>query len=162
VIHSILDSHHFLAQQHIGGALVNRAAMRSTGVDAFDAGLFGTASAEAALMDPQQRLLLESCHEALSGRQTDLQEPDHSAAHVQPGRQTLSSTRIMRMGIDPSAIGVYVGISYTDYAQLVEAASGGVASTYTATGGSLSVAAGALLLHHFSFSLCKHWTQIFA
>jgi acyl transferase domain-containing protein len=37
--------------------------------------------------------------------------------------------------------GVFVGISYNEYAQLSAAASTAV-STYTATGGSLSVAAG--------------------
>lgn len=46
--------------------------------------------------------------------------------------------------------GVYVGISYSEYAQLSAARASSV-STYTATGGSLSVAAGVLLctqLHH--------------
>ena len=37
--------------------------------------------------------------------------------------------------------GVYVGISYSEYAQLCAARTSSV-STYTATGGSLSVAAG--------------------
>ncbi len=40
---------------------------------------------------------------------------------------------------DPT--GVFVGISYSEYAQLSAAVSPSV-STYTATGGSLSVAAG--------------------
>ena len=39
--------------------------------------------------------------------------------------------------------GVYVGISYSEYAQLSAARASSV-STYTATGGSLSVAAGVL------------------
>ena len=60
--------------------------------------------------------------------------------------------------------GVYVGVSYNEYAQLAAAQTSSV-STYTATGGSLSVAAGAMphvfasqlsRLHHSSDGLHLH------
>ena len=43
-------------------------------------------------------------------------------------------------------MGVYVGISYNEYSQLAAAQGPGM-SSYTATGGSLSVAAGLSRLH---------------
>lgn len=52
---------------------------------------------------------------------------------------------------DPT--GVFVGISYNEYAQLSAAVSSSV-STYTATGGSLSVAAGESSLPGFCVSDC--------
>jgi acyl transferase domain-containing protein len=74
-------------------------------------------------MDPQQRILLEMCHETLA------------AGKVQ-------SVELQHKELDHySDTGVYVGISYSEYAHAVASAIPGV-STYTATGGSLSVAAG--------------------
>ena len=68
-------------------------------------------------MDPQQRLLLHFSWDALSGT-----------------------------GMDPSSmasLGVYVGISSSDYGRLAAQYSGGL-SAFTATGSALSVAAGRL------------------
>src|SRR6185436_13234317 len=88
-------------------------------VDRFDAQFFGIAPREAVNMDPQQRLLLEVAWEALED------------AAVAPER--LSST----------LTAVYVGISTSDYSQLMLKNSGvnGI-NAYTGTGNAFSVAAG--------------------
>lgn len=108
----------------------------------FDAALFGITAPEAALMDPQQRLLLEAAYETLS-----MGPPPNQPTMLQPGqspgvRVPVSSTASGRHeGAGHTSSGVYVGISYAEYAQAAARAMPEV-STYTATGGSLSVAAG--------------------
>lgn len=79
------------------GTTCTRHAGLIAGIDEFDAQAFGISAREAAEMDPQQRLLLETAVEALEG-----------AGYV----------------IDPAVpanIGVFVGISTNDYAQLQSA-----------------------------------------
>jgi acyl transferase domain-containing protein len=89
----------------------------------FDASAFGVSAPEAALMDPQQRLLLEAAAEAL------LPSDDRGAA-------TKAAA-----AAGASACSVYVGISSMDY-QKLGSRYGGEVSAYSATGVSLSVAAG--------------------
>jgi acyl transferase domain-containing protein/SAM-dependent methyltransferase/acyl carrier protein len=90
-------------------------------VDGFDAAFFGVAPREAASMDPQQRLLLETSWEALERAG---QAPD-------------------RLG--GSATGVFVGFSSSDYAQLgLWSGDAGRIDTYSASGGTASVASGRL------------------
>ena len=91
----------------------------------FDAGFFNVSPAEAELMDPQQRLLLETVWSALEN------------SGYRPG--TL-----------PSATGVYVGVSATDYATLLSA-HGVPTDAYTATGNSH-----AMLANRISFFLDVH------
>ncbi|WIN00593.1 SDR family NAD(P)-dependent oxidoreductase [Actinoplanes oblitus] len=90
------------------------------GIDLFDAGFFDVPAREARSMDPQQRLLMETAWHALEDA-----------------------------GIDPAALrdtatGVFVGISYADYARLL--AQGGAADVdaYYGTGTALNAAAGRL------------------
>ena len=87
----------------------------------FDAAVFATAESEAVVLDPQQRLLLESTFEVYS------QHQGRAAAPLAPGK---------------SPVGVFVGISTPDYADLGKAHSS--IGVYTATGSALSVAAGRL------------------
>lgn len=109
----------------------------------FDAGLFGISAAEAALMDPQQRLLLEAAQEALSASPASTANSLGSRGVRTDGTGALqgmtASWKSAAHGYTGS--GVYVGISYAEYAQAAARAMP-EASTYTATGGSLSVAAG--------------------
>ena len=85
----------------------------------FDAEFFGIAGHEAVAMDPQHRMLLEVACEAL----------DHAALPA----PALAGTRT----------GVFVGISGNEYAHLTTADPGAV-DAWTATGASLSIAAGRL------------------
>ncbi|GAA2665018.1 beta-ketoacyl synthase N-terminal-like domain-containing protein [Streptomyces vastus] len=85
----------------------------------FDAEFFGIAGHEAVAMDPQHRMLLEVAREAL----------DHAALPA----PALAGTRT----------GVFVGISGNEYAHLTTADPGAV-DAWTATGASLSIAAGRL------------------
>ena len=87
------------------------------GAENFDGGLFAVQASEAVSMDPQQRLLLHFSWDALS------------CAGV--GSSSMAS------------LGVYVGISSTDYARLASVHSSGL-SAFTATGTAMSVAAGRL------------------
>ena len=82
---------------------------------AFDAAAFSIATAEAVLMDPQQRLLLESVAEALHGSVPAASATDSSVAVGQQG-----------------AVGVFIGISTPDYADLAKAYS--TISPYSSTG----------------------------
>eukprot|EP00964_Phaeocystis_antarctica_P010108 scaffold5531_cov79-Phaeocystis_antarctica.AAC.3 len=86
------------------------------GAEGFDSDRFGVSAAEAAAMDPQQRLLLEVSYEAL-----------HSA-----GRRR---HELLQSG---AALGVFVGITNTDFAAQLAVKD----SVYTATGAAVSIAAG--------------------
>ena len=81
----------------------------------FDPKMFGASVAEASLMDPQQRLVLEMMEE------------------------TISQVKAEEMWRGPE-VGVFVGISTPDFADLAKTYSD--ISTYSATGSALSVAAG--------------------
>ena len=89
-------------------------------VDLFDPGFFGISGREAESMDPQQRLLLEVAWEAL-------ENAGIAATHLRG-----------------SSTGVFVGITTSDYARLAAAENPTDLDVYTATGGSLNVAAGRL------------------
>jgi Beta-ketoacyl synthase, N-terminal domain/Phosphopantetheine attachment site len=78
--------------------------------DAFDAHAFGVSATEAALMDPQHRLLLEVAAEALG------------AVGDGSGRAAIAS-----------GCGIFVGLSWVDYATLIKAVQG--VTTFSATGG---------------------------
>ncbi len=95
-------------------------------VDHFDPQFFGISPREAATMDPQQRLLLETASEALE-----------SAG--------LASDRLAG-----SLTGVFVGITTSDYARLLQAGGPANADVYSATGGALNAAAGRIA---FTFGL---------
>jgi acyl transferase domain-containing protein len=84
--------------------------------EGFDSDRFGVSAAEATAMDPQQRLLLEVSYEAL-----------HSA-----GRRR---HELLQSG---AALGVFVGITNTDFAAQLAVKD----SVYTATGAAISIAAG--------------------
>ncbi|CAL8465602.1 g5138 [Coccomyxa elongata] len=115
------------AVARLDGRLPTRFAAFMEGVDLFDAGLFRISGAEAAAMDAQQRLLLEVSHEVIG-----------AAGAPETKSMAAAASAVSAAGDSP---GVFVGISYNEYAQLSAAAASSV-STYTATGGSLSVAAG--------------------
>jgi 3-oxoacyl-(acyl-carrier-protein) synthase len=93
--------------------------MRS--IDAFDAAAFGLSAGEAVAMDPQHRLLLEA------------------AVKLRASRPKAPSQ-------NPDATGVFIGISWTEYAQLA-VAHGQVVGTYSAQGAVLSVACGRISYH---------------
>lgn len=86
-------------------------------IDGFDAAFFGIAPREAVTLDPQQRLLLECAWEALE-----------DAAEA-PDRLVNSAT------------GVYVGITTSDYARILQR-TGEDSDVYSASGTALNAAAG--------------------
>ncbi|MFI2437078.1 SDR family NAD(P)-dependent oxidoreductase [Streptomyces sp. NPDC018693] len=90
------------------------------GIDRFDARFFDVPAREAENLDPQQRLLLESAWHAL----------EHGG--IDPTR--LKGTRT----------GVFVGISYADYARLLARAGTDRIDAYYGTGTALNAAAGRL------------------
>lgn len=96
-------------------------------VDLFDAAAFGISSPEASLMDPQQRLLLEATHQVLA------------TTALQPSSTSLVSAAKLAHG---SSVGVFVGVSSSDYNKLGLKYGGGAVSAFTSTGASLSVMSG--------------------
>ena len=86
------------------------------GIELFDPGFFGIAPREAACIDPQQRLLLEVCQRALED------------AALVPG------------ALAGQPVGVFVGISGSDYGRLAAAATD-APEGYFAAGTALSIAA---------------------
>ncbi|MEV8307264.1 SDR family NAD(P)-dependent oxidoreductase [Streptomyces flavidovirens] len=89
-------------------------------VTRFDAAFFGIPAREAENLDPQQRLLLESAWHALENGGID----PHTLKH--------------------SRTGVFVGISYADYARLLAESGSEHLDAYYSTGTSLNAAAGRL------------------
>jgi acyl transferase domain-containing protein/NADPH:quinone reductase-like Zn-dependent oxidoreductase/acyl carrier protein len=103
------------------GKMVSRVGGFLTGIDLFDAALFGIAPREAAMMDPQQRLLLEVAWEALEN------------AGIAPS--SLAGSRA----------GIYLGIASGDYAQLqLHADDASLLDLHFASGNAHSVASGRL------------------
>jgi microcystin synthetase protein McyG len=108
------------------GKMVTKRGGFLTHVDRFDPQFFGISPREAATMDPQQRLLIETAYEALEN------------AAIAPD------------SLGRGATGVFIGITMSDYGQLMR--TGGLADTdvYSATGSALNAAAGRL---SFNFGL---------
>ena len=88
-------------------------------IDAFDPESFGISPREATRMDPQQRMLLEVSWEALEDAGLPL------------------------TSIAGTGVGVFIGISTTDYASLQ---TGPRVDGYTATGGAASISANRIFL----------------
>jgi acyl transferase domain-containing protein/acyl carrier protein len=87
-------------------------------IDLFDAAFFDIPAREAEHLDPQQRLLLESSWHALE------------------------DARIDPRTLDGSRTGVFVGISYADYARLLARGGPARVDAYYSTGTALNAAAG--------------------
>ena len=93
---------------------------------AFAAAAFSTSDAEAVFMDPQQRLLLQTAAEALASSQV-----------------TGKSFPLQGCKNATSSMGVFVGVSSSDYEKLMMKHTQGV-TAYTATGRAASVTSGRL------------------
>ena len=100
------------------GKMITRRGGFLTQVDRFDAQFFGISPREATTLDPQQRLLLETAQEALD------------------------SAAIATDRLAGSLTGVFVGISMSDYAQLMRTGGATYSDVYAATGSTLNAAAG--------------------
>ncbi|TDT42694.1 acyl transferase domain-containing protein [Streptomyces sp. BK208] len=89
-------------------------------VDRFDASFFGIPAREAEHLDPQQRLLLESAWHALE------------------------DARIDPRSLKGSRTGVFIGVSYADYARLLARGGAERVDAYYGTGTALNATAGRL------------------
>ena len=117
-------------------------------VELFDSTCFGLSASEASTMDPQQRCLLQCTAEALHSRQQCL--------GWSPSQPQCAADSLLTSGI--SKAGVFVGISWTEYAKVANMHQAPVGA-YTAQSAVLSVAAGdlaqwhvCLLRSHYYFS----------
>jgi acyl transferase domain-containing protein/acyl carrier protein len=104
----------------VPGKMVTRRGGFLDEVDGFDPQFFGISPREAMTMDPQQRLLLETANEALE------------------------SAGLASGSLKGSATGVFVGITTSDYGQLLRAGGPENSDIYAATGTALNAAAGRL------------------
>jgi acyl transferase domain-containing protein len=102
------------------GKIVSRHGGFLSGIDQFDAHFFGISPREAADLDPQQRLLLEVAWEALE-------------------RAGIPADQL-----GGSATGVFVGISNSDYYQLLAARDPAQIDSFVGSGNAHSIAAGRL------------------
>ena len=100
-------------------------------VELFDSAIFGLSAGEASTMDPQQRCLLQCTAEALHSQQ---QCSGWSQAQPQS-----STGPLLTSGM--SKAGVFIGISWTEYAKMASMHQAPVGA-YTAQSAVLSVAAG--------------------
>lgn len=124
-------------QQHSAHSMQARFGGFMEAVDLFDAAAFGLSGSEASSMDPQQRCLLQCSAEALS------------SAKQGKAQQNFSKS------------GVFIGVSWTEYAKLA-GMHGMPVGAYTAQSAVLSVAAGTPMqiscrlhtLHSFKAALC--------
>jgi 3-oxoacyl-(acyl-carrier-protein) synthase/acyl carrier protein len=119
-----------------GGMMPARFGGWLSGIEMFDAGLFGISGVEAELMDAQQRLLLQASHQAIT------------AAAGAGGAEAGGSLRNSSVMEVTAAAGVNtcvaVGIASAEYNNWVLRRQGVATSAYSATGGALSVASGRL------------------
>ena len=102
-------------------------------VELFDSTCFGLSAGEASTMDPQQRCLLQCTAEALHSRQQCL--------GGSPSQPQSAAGSLLTSGI--SKAGVFIGISWTEYAKMAGMHQVPVGA-YTAQSAVLSVAAGDL------------------
>jgi acyl transferase domain-containing protein len=109
---------YFSPDREAHGKMVTRKGGFLDRVELFDPQFFGISPREAKSLDPQQRLILETSHEAME------------SAGIAPNR------------LAGSATGVFVGISTSEYRQLMLAAGEAASDVYSATGGALNAAAG--------------------
>ncbi len=111
---------YFDADPEKAGAMYVRRGAFLDGVDQFDPEFFGIWPREAASMDPQQRLLLETAWEAIE------------------------DAGIPRAALAGRSGGVYVGVMFHDYAQMVASAGLEYVDTHFGTGNGVAFLAGRL------------------
>ena len=106
-------------------------------IELFDSTCFGLSAGEASTMDPQQRCLLQCTAEVLHSRQ-------HCSGWSPPQAQSAAGS-LLTSGM--SKAGVFIGISWTEYAKMASMHQAPVGA-YTAQSAVLSVAAGELAQWH--------------